>query len=402
MQSLLTNRRAGRLALATLAVGFVAAVAGPLNPPAGPVAPPPGPGPRTASNDANTPGDADSLFKITQPGSYYLTGNITGVTGKHGIEIAASGVTIDLNGFSLLGLSSASAFDGIAVSTPNLSAITIRNGSIRNWGDDGVDLRSVFIAGTAIIDVRAADNVDVGIAASDNAVINGCSATNNGTGIFVSANSTIVGCAALQNTTTGIRTSSGATISSSTSVNNGGDGFSIANGSTITGCSAFFNSGNGIVASFGSSITACSTYDNDLNGIVAGSGCTVSGCTARLNTLDGIRINSDCVVLNNACSTNGNSAGDGAGIHVLGSDNRIEGNNCSFADRGIDIDFAGNIIIRNTCSGNTVDWDIVANNIYGPIIDRRIPSPLPNTPAVSGTAAASTLGSTDANANFTY
>lgn len=84
-----------------------AAGAGPLDPPAGPVAPTHRTlsevEPRTAINAANTPGDADALLKITQPGSYYLTGNIAGVAGMHGIEIAARDVTLGLNGFTLSG-----------------------------------------------------------------------------------------------------------------------------------------------------------------------------------------------------------------------------------------------------------------------------------------------------------
>src|SRR5262245_49761975 len=52
--------------------------------------------PRIPINATNTPGDANSLYRITQPGSYHLTGNITGAVGKHGIEIASGGVTIDL------------------------------------------------------------------------------------------------------------------------------------------------------------------------------------------------------------------------------------------------------------------------------------------------------------------
>src|SRR5437762_13979859 len=94
------------LAAAVAVTGLIAS-AGNLNPPAGPVTPTMKTltevEPRIAINATNTPGDSDSLFKITQPGSYYLTGNITGVAGKHGIEIAASGVTLDLNGFDLLG-----------------------------------------------------------------------------------------------------------------------------------------------------------------------------------------------------------------------------------------------------------------------------------------------------------
>src|SRR5262252_4521225 len=81
------------------------ALAGPLNPPPGPVASSyktlTEVEPRTAINAANTPGDSGCLFKITQPGSYYLAANVQGVAGKSGIDIASGNVTIDLNGFSL-------------------------------------------------------------------------------------------------------------------------------------------------------------------------------------------------------------------------------------------------------------------------------------------------------------
>jgi hypothetical protein len=41
--------------------------------------------PRIALNQANTPGSASKLFRITQPGSYYLTGNAgrRGLPGRH-------------------------------------------------------------------------------------------------------------------------------------------------------------------------------------------------------------------------------------------------------------------------------------------------------------------------------
>src|SRR5678815_1587099 len=81
--------------------------------------------PRVAINATNTPGDDDSLFKITQPGSYYLTGNITGVAGKHGIEIAASGVTLDLNGFDLVGVAGMGPFDGVSATVVGLTNICL-------------------------------------------------------------------------------------------------------------------------------------------------------------------------------------------------------------------------------------------------------------------------------------
>jgi len=45
------------------------------------------------------------LFIITNSGSYYLTTNLAGVSGKNGIKIAANNVTLDLNGFTLQGAS---------------------------------------------------------------------------------------------------------------------------------------------------------------------------------------------------------------------------------------------------------------------------------------------------------
>jgi hypothetical protein len=92
--------------LALLAVQS-AAFGGDLVPPVGPVSPTherlTEVEPRTAVSAINTPGDADALFVISSPGSYYLTGNILGERLKHGIKITASGVTLDLMGFEVAG-----------------------------------------------------------------------------------------------------------------------------------------------------------------------------------------------------------------------------------------------------------------------------------------------------------
>jgi len=52
---------------------------------------------------------------------------------------------------------------------------------------------------------------------------------------------------------------------------------------------------------------------------------------------------------------------------VTGGGNRIEGNNCTDNDRGIDVDVSTNLIVRNTCSGNTTNYEIVAGNAVGTI-----------------------------------
>ena len=70
-------------------------------------------------NATNTPGTATAVFKITQPGSYYLTGNI-GALSKSGIEIAANNVTLDLMGFNIQALFG--AVKGITVDAAQVKA----------------------------------------------------------------------------------------------------------------------------------------------------------------------------------------------------------------------------------------------------------------------------------------
>jgi parallel beta-helix repeat protein len=92
-----------------------------------------------------------------------------------------------------------------------------------------------------------------------------------------------------------------------------------------------------------------------------------------LNKGDGINATIDCGIVANVCSGNGNGPGDGAGIHVTGGNNRIEGNNVTGNDRGIDVTAAGNLIIKNSASDNGTssagNYAIAADNRYGPIVD---------------------------------
>lgn len=377
-------------------------IAGPLNPPVGAVT---STGktltevePRIAINATNTPGDNDatpSLYKITQPGSYYLTGNIVGVSGKRGIEVIASGVTIDLNGFEMSGV--AGSLAGIGSTTNGLRDISVKNGSVRNWGGAGVDFATNVVNNAIITEVRASGNGAGGIHAGYRANVSQCgSYSNSGFGITVGSDSTVHACNAVSNTSDGISGTTSCSVTNCTANSSGNAGISFS-GSSITNCTASANTGNGINNGGGGTVHACTANDNDGHGINMGAG-TVSNCTVRVNTRSGIIVSDSCIVLNNACSANGLLTGDGAGIFATGSDNRIEGNNCFFADRGIDVDGIGNIIIRNSCSGNTTNWTIAAGNVFGAILDRTAPG----SAAISGNSAPSSLGTTDANANFTF
>lgn len=419
-----TTRVSSAAAALFLAVGLLVN-AGPLDPPAGPVASTyktlAEVEPRIAINAVNTPGDADSLFKISQPGSYYLTGNIAGVVGKHGIEITASGVTLDLRGFDLAGVPSMGTFDGVTVSIASLTNITVRNGSVRNWGRAGVNLNNTsFVASCSRVDrVTASGNASAGILLGSACVADGCAATANQTfGIHAGGGGTVTGCSASGNGTIGIAGNSGCTFSQCSAFQNAGAGMSGSTGCTFTQCSAYSNDTTGIAAGTGGLVAHCTAYNNSSIGIVIGtgstalnclsnfngshgidaaSGGTISGCTTTRNVGDGIRAGTQALVLHNTCSIAGNNTGDGAAIHLTGADNRVEGNICTGSDRGIDVDSSGNIIIKNTCSGNSTNWDIAAGNALAPIV---IASG--NAAAVVGNTYSGSLGSTDPNANFTY
>lgn len=347
-------------------------MAGPLNPPAGPVASSyktlTQVEPRVEISLANTPGDSDCVFKITQPGSYYLSGNVTGASGKNGIKIAASDVSIDLNGFSVVGV--AGTLSGITAGV-GLTSISIANGGVRSWAQSGI---VVDASASTIQNIRAVGNTQLGIRVGGSAVVKDCLSQQNGTGLACGEGSTVLHCSASVNT---------------------GNGIVLSNECAIATCASSLNGGDGISMGFLSSVTNCTASQNKGNGISGASSNVITGCSVSENTLDGIRMQFNCLITGNVCAFAG-LGGDGAGIHVISNSNRIDGNHVNNCDRGIDVDGAANTIIRNTSTNCTVDYTIVANNRYGPIID----DTAVGTAAVNGSAAASTMGSTDPNANY--
>ncbi|MFT3683634.1 MAG: right-handed parallel beta-helix repeat-containing protein [Phycisphaerales bacterium] len=340
---------------AALLVGLAAA--GPLQPPAGPVAPAMKTlteiEPRTPLTAAAFPGDADSVIKITQPGTYYLTADVVGAPGKSGIEIAASNVTIDLNGFQVRGV--ANSLMGVVVSLNGANDIALSNGSINHWGGSGFEGVTVSSFRTRLLNVNATDNGNCGFRLYRNSQAVNCNADGN------------------------------ATI-----------GFDVYSYCAITNCQANNNGLNGIDTAGGTTVSNCVASGNTAAGIHSTGGLVV-GCAANNNRIAGIQAVNNCTVRDNNCAGN-NMVADAAGIIVSGSDCRIEGNNCTNNNRGVWVQASGNIVFRNTCSSNSLNWSLVANNVYGPIIDRTAPA----SAAVSGNSASSSLGSTDANANFTY
>jgi len=348
-----TPRRAMLAGMAGIAAGALltrGAKAGPLDPPAGPVT---STGktllevePRIAINQANTPGDAVSTHRITQPGSYYLTGNIIGQSGRAAIGIAADNVTIDLMGFSLTGVPGATR----GIDTIGLRQnITIRRGVIEQWPEHGVRL------------------------------------TNNNT-----QNNSLVEDLILSSNGDGIRVSNGAVISRCV-VRGSGNGIVCAFGCVISHCVSDQNNG-GILSGSRSIVTACSTSNNTDNGITTGTHCVVSSCTMFQNAGAGIQVGHQNLIQNNICNNNGTPGG----IWLTGGRNRIVGNSCSENVRGIHAGAGGNFIAQNTCAFNTFhNWDIAAGNVC--LVINAAASG-----AFAGSAGGVSPGSTDPNANYSY
>lgn len=394
-------------------------MAGPLNPPAGPVTSSyktlTEVEPRIAVNAINTPGDVNYSFKITQPGSYYLTGNITGDSLKSGIAISASDVTLDLNGFELAGGNN--PLTGIYVGTQGLSHVTIRNGSLRNWiggvelgGIGSVnnstvsDLRVGGITGGSGISVGPGAIVERcsvinctgnGIIAANGGLISDCTAANNGRGIFVGDKGTVTHCSARGNTSRGIETGYACSVVNCNVSENPGDGILLGNSSQARDCVASVNGSTGIRTVSGrATIINCSSIGNSAHGFELANDSTLLDSTALDNLADGIQANSSCRI--RRCTARGTNPGLGSvGIHVLSSWCLLEGNSVIAAGIGIKVDQSTNKMVRNTCSANTTNWSIAGGN-FGLVVVGAASG------GFTGNTGGAASGTTDPDANFSY
>lgn len=349
-------------------------VAGPLNPPAGPVQSSMKPlseiEPRIALSQANTPGDADSVFRITQPGSYYLTGNMTVAAAKAGIEVDASNVTIDLNGFTITGQSG--SLDGIS-NAGSARAVTVKNGVVESMGQGGVDLFYSNPQGAQnclIEGVIARNNVKDGIRVNDG-VARSCQASGNvGSGIvaYLSYDSAVESCVTTSNQGSGISISLG-TVTDCSSTGNTNSGINCGSG-TVSKCQARANS-TGI--SGGSvSVLDCNVWQCGLGIVVFYSGLI------RGNTISDVAV------------------GSTTGIRIHTKDGvRIEGNNIVRYGIGIELMTANNLVIGNSFRGCTTAVLAVAANRVGTIVTGA------SSAAINGSGGGG-LGITDPYANIVY
>jgi len=359
---------------------------------------------------------------ISQPGSYYLTTNVSiGVASGNGILISVPDVTIDLNGFTLAGTA---ANTGEGIGLPAAGNVTIRNGTITGWGNEGINgssaprcvIEDVLVFGNGrsgshdgigvgndarIVRCTVVSNTSIGIVTGMRSEVIQCIAsTNGGPGIQVGEQSVVKDCVAANNAASGFVLGPGANAENCIAVSNlntttGFSGFVVGNGGRVVGCVANYNAVGistglackvidstavsnkfgGIILAADSSAIDCVATQNGSQGIsTTGDGALVSGCSSSDNAQDGIFVNSfNCMIVGNLVTGN-NAAGTGTfgGIRILDAGNRVERNHIGYpANFGVivtGVTATNNVIICNTTFGNTnnVHNSIPAGNDVGP------------------------------------
>ena len=288
----------------------------------GSLTPPGTPAPTMKSLDqieARTPiTNTASLVTISQPGSYYLTANLTVSTGD-GIDINTNDVTLDLNGFTIRSTAASATGTGILLNN-GWTDITIGNGHIRGGGTNNSS--GVFSGGGFTYGIKTSGAVPENVQVSRISV-SGCRFD----GISLSGqNSTVVEACTVR--TVG--------------------GFGIL-GSTINSCSAF-DCGN--TAIYGDEVSDC-------RGQSSGVGDGVEG-TIALNCY-GTSIGSHGVTATTAQNCYGSSS-TSWGVDA------ITALNCygvSTSDDGIDSTTAQNCYGASSGNGNGLYASFTASGSIG-------------------------------------
>ena len=155
-------------------------------------------------------------YVISEPGSYILSGNLT-VPDENttAILVQADHVTLDLNGFAIIGpvrcteengsVSCSPRGTGIGVNfAPSVLATVVRNGSVRGMGFIGVRISSGRVEG-----IRALENGNIGIVMGGG-IVSGCLAQSNGSaGMFLGSGIVVEHSIALFNAADGIAMTKG-------------------------------------------------------------------------------------------------------------------------------------------------------------------------------------------------
>lgn len=248
-------------------------------------------------------------------GSYVLTSDLdlsVAPTPENatGIQLNASNITLDLNGFSILGTTSCT---GSTIScTPTGSGTGIISGS---------STHSIRIFNGT---VKGVGSTGISLGGDDNLIQDMQIVSNGGNGIFLHTG-IVESCATRDNQFSGMVTNDFAVFRNNYAFNNGANGIGLPGRGVVIGNVSKENDGDGI-----------NTYSS-----------TIKNNTSSLNSGDGIEVNGSANVIDNTVGNN-----TGYGIRATASRNAYKGNNIGYNTAGTvtgDLTETGS----NLCNGST-------------------------------------------------
>ena len=306
--------------------------------------------------------------RLDQSCSARLAGSLNLNSDGHGVVITASGVTLDLMGFTLTGNTNADRhgvfLDGS--SDRPLQDVVVRNGIVRGFS---YGVRAVCSMGSRFEHLVVASNLAIGVyfdgshGRCDGNTLADCTIRSNDHGVALFGfcgrcnGNTIARCTIVGNDTAGIAL----------------DGYcGHCDGNTVTDCSVTGNEGHGICLESRESgicsrnaIEKCHVMDNTGRGIyLDGHGGVCEGNLIR-----------DCAI--------GGNADIGLSLYYANG-NRLQGNHCQGQTGATTYGLQTascekNLVLGNTCIGHTFNFSLDADDTYGPIVTDV--GPLPTTGA---------------------
>ena len=237
-------------------------------------------------------------FTIDQPGSYYLTGNLT-VTDGDAIRITASSdVSIDLNGFTIRSTLTGTGNGRAIHCFSSFTRLTVKNGSLVSGSITPTTFQGfnagIFASGT-LREVHISHLLVRGMAGSgiivNDGIVENCIVSHNGFYGITNGQGSVTNCNANNNAGDGISVGSG-TVTNCNAKNNAGDGIEATKGA-VNSCTATFNVEDGIINTQGI-VTNSTASSNGADGISAIAG-TVTNCRAFSNFKNGIQVDTGVV-----------------------------------------------------------------------------------------------------------
>jgi len=150
------------------------------------------------------------------------------------------------------------------------------------WGSDGID--AVNADESTFKNLHLIDNGRDGLATNFNGLIINCVARNNGLDGLDGDNGTIiVDCVTRENGGDGIQVSEGCIVLRCHSYDNKSDGFEVGQGNRIEDCMAYRNEIHGFDVARSSQVIHCKAYDNGANGFDMASNCFLLNSSAMEN-----------------------------------------------------------------------------------------------------------------------